>query len=110
MSETTINEQEFFKIGISVNGVKKRCRKVERHFLSLGYVPYNDGVFNQEELENKARDFVSENMKTVQGKYEVVLNYVKRKKDSYGTIETWEMFGKKNLRFIVQSQLINELA
>lgn len=103
------NQGELFKIGVNVTGVKKRCRKVERHFLSLGYIPYNDGNFDQNELESKARAFVSENMKSVVGKFEVVLNQVTRTKDDFGVIEKWQMFSDKNKRFVVNSPLENEL-
>lgn len=100
---------ELFKVSIIATGIKKRCRKVERHHLSMGYIPYNNGTFDQAELENRAKDFVSENMKSVVGKPEVSLNHVERKNDSYGTIETWNMFSDKHKRFVIQTSLENEL-
>jgi hypothetical protein len=100
---------ELFKVSIIATGVKKRCRKVERHHLSMGYIPYNNGTFDQAELENRARDFVSENMKSVVGKPEVSLNFIIREKDNFGTIEKWEMFSDKHKRFVIQTSLENEL-
>jgi hypothetical protein len=98
--------EQFYKLGVAVNGIKKRCRKSERHFISGGYLPYNDGTFNQEEVENLARGILESNMKRIDGKVKVVLNHVKRD----GGIETWEMFGKTNVQFELQSSLEKELA
>lgn len=98
--------EQFYKLGVAVSGVKKRCRKSERHFISGGYLPYNDGNFNQEEVENLARGILETNMKRIDGKVKVVLNHVKRD----GGIESWEMFGKTNVQFELQSSLEKELA
>lgn len=97
--------EQFYKLGVAVNGVKKRCRKSERHFISGGYLPYNDGTFNQEEVESLARGILETNMKRIDGKVKVVLNHVKRE----GGIETWEVFGKTNVQFELQSSLENAL-
>lgn len=98
--------EQFFRVGVSLSGVKKRCRKSENHYLSGGYIPYNDGIFNQEEVENLAKGIVETNMKQVNGRIFIVLNHVKRE----GGIETWEMFGKTNVKFELQSSLEKELA
>jgi hypothetical protein len=98
--------EQFYKLGVAVNGIKKRCRKSERHYISGGYLPYNEGTFNQEEVENLARGILETNMKRIDGKVRVVLNHVKRE----GGIETWEMFGKTNVQFELQSSLEKELA
>jgi hypothetical protein len=69
--------EQYFKLGITVNGVKRRCRKSERHFISGGYLPYNNGIFNQEEVETLARGILETNMKRIDGRIKVVLNKVK---------------------------------
>lgn len=98
--------EQFYKLGVAVSGIKKRCRKSERHFISGGYLPYNDGTFNQEEVESLARGILETNMKRIDGKVKVVLNHVKVD----GGIQTWEMFGKTNVQFELQSSLEKELA
>lgn len=97
--------EQFYKLGIAVNGVKKRCRKSERHFISGGYLPYNDGTFNQDEVESLARGILESNMKRIDGKVKIVLNHVKRD----GGIETWEIFGKTNVQFELKTSLENAL-
>lgn len=98
--------EQFYKLGVAVSGVKKRCRKSERHFISGGYLPYNDGTFNQEEVESLARGILETSMKRIDGKVKVVLNHVK----VADGIQTWEMFGKTNVQFELQSSLEKELA
>jgi hypothetical protein len=102
-------EGKLFKVSIVVTGVKKRCRKTEQHFLSLGYIDYNEGAFNQDELSEKAKSFLSENMKEVKSTPKINLYYVERKKDNLGTIETMQFFDKRNVSFLVQSSLENAL-
>lgn len=101
-----MSEGSFYRISVHLFGVKKRCRKSEHHILSLGYVPYNDGAFNQEEIETKARSAISENMKSVNSAVSVVLNAVTVKDG----IETWRMFGKDNYSFKLKTSLEKELA
>jgi hypothetical protein len=97
--------EQFFRVGVSLNGVKKRCRKSERHYLSGGYVPYNDGAFNQEEIENLAKGIIETNMKQVNGRVFIVLSHVK----VVDGIETWQMFGKTNVEFELKTSLENAL-
>lgn len=102
----TQDKKELFKISIHVVGIKKRCRKPDRHIFSLGYVPYNDGAFNQDEIEKRAKDFLAENMKQVLGVPNVSLNRVVKSEG----VETWEMFSDKNKSFKILSGLENVLA
>jgi len=97
--------EQFFKLGVAVNGVKKRCRKSESHYLSGGYLPYNDGVFNQDEVENLVRGILETNMKRIEGKVFIILNHVK----VADGIQTWEMFGKTNVKFELKTSLENAL-
>jgi hypothetical protein len=97
--------EQFFRVGISVDGIKKRCRKSDSHYFHAGYIPYNNGDFNKEEIENLAKGLIETNMKTLNSKVYVILNHVK----VVDGIETWEMFGKTNVRFELNSSLENAL-
>jgi hypothetical protein len=97
--------EQFFKLGVSVTGIKKRCRKAEHHYISGGYLPYNDGAFNSDEVESLVKGIIETNMKQVNGKIYIVLNHVKRADG----IETWEMFGKTNVKYELKSSLENAL-
>jgi len=97
--------EQFFKLGVAVNGIKKRCRKSESHYLSGGYLPYNDGAFNQDEVENLVRGILETNMKRIEGKVFIILNHVK----VADGIQTWEMFGKTNVKFELKTSLENAL-
>ena len=97
--------QEFFKVKIIVPGIKKRCRKAEKHLLKAGYLPYNGGIFNQDEIEQVARGLIETNIKQVMGKIFVSLDYVTR--DEH--FERWEPFSDKNIRFELKTPLEKEL-
>jgi hypothetical protein len=97
--------EQFFRVGISVDGIKKRCRKSDSHYFHAGYIPYNNGDFNKEEIESLAKGLIETNMKTLNSKVHVILNHVK----VVDGIETWEMFGKTNVRFELNSSLENAL-
>lgn len=100
--ETT---KELFKLSVSLIGVKKRCRKSERHLLSGGYMPYNDGNYDQNEVETMAKKLISDNMKQVDSKIIVNLNHIKQG----DFVQTWEPFSKKNVAFELKSSLENAL-
>jgi len=102
-------KQKLFKISINVVGIKKRCRKVERHFLRAGYVPYNDGEFNKEELEQKVKDVVSSNMKTVTSDIIISLDFVELSVERGYSSELWQPFSKLNKSWKVLSGLENQL-
>ena len=88
-----------FKISIQVIGVKKRCRKSERHFFQLGSIPYNDGSFDQSSINNKVRDFLATNMKSINSLTRVSLDHTVITHDEFCTQTTWEPFSDKNVRF-----------
>jgi len=92
-------EKTMFRISVFVIGVKRRCRKVDRHHLSGGYMPYNDGVFDRCEVEQKARDMVDTNMKSA-NKIQVRLTKVEFKEEDNGiTIESFLMFDDAHVSF-----------
>jgi hypothetical protein len=97
--------QELFKLSISVIGIKKRCRKVEKHFFDAGYIPYSEEILNQDELIDKARNLVNTNMKTVQGVPVLRLNHVT---ESEGIIQ-WEMFSAKHKEIKILEPVLQEL-
>ena len=89
----------FFEISLQVVGVKRRCRKVERHFFTLGYIPYNNGSFNQSEIEDKVRAFLETNMKQVNSMTRVSLYHTVITKDEFCTQTTWQPYSDKNVNF-----------
>ena len=91
--------QVLFKISIQVIGIKKRCRKSERHFFQLGSIPYNDGQFDKSETSDKVKAFIETNMKSVNSLTRVSLDHTVITKDEFCTQTTWEPFSDKNVRF-----------
>lgn len=89
----------FFKISIQVIGVKKRCRKSERHFFQLGNIPYNNGEYDQSAINNKVRDFLVTNMKSINSLTRVHLDHVVITKEEVFTSTVWEPFSKLNKSF-----------
>ena len=99
------NKKEFFKLSVSLIGVKKRCRKSEHHVLRGDYLPYNDGNYNKEEIEEMAKKLLSDNMKSINSVVIVNLDHV----EQGDFMQTWEPFSKKNVRFELKSSLENAL-
>lgn len=99
------DKQELFKVTVHVVGVKKRCRKSDRHIFNLGYIPYNDGVFDQEDLERKAEALLEENMKSISEVPSVDLNHVKISGECGFRSEEWRPFSDKNKSFKLLSPL-----
>lgn len=97
-----------FKITLSVYGVKKRCRKSEGHNFHLGHIDYNEGVFNKEEILDKARAAIETNMKSCV-KAAVTLNYVEIKKEEHFTSTLWQPFDDRHVKFNVETPLIEQL-
>lgn len=88
-----------FKISIQVIGIKKRCRKSERHFFQLGHMPYNDGQFNKSDISDKVKAFIETNMKQVNSLTRVSLDHVIIKNEENFTVTQWEPFSSKNVSF-----------
>ena len=101
-----------FEISVYVYGVKKRCRKAEKHSLKLGSIEYNDGAFNREEIEQKARDIVATNIKTVMGdKIQVQMLRVEIEKSDGFISKRFEMFDKRHVNFLMPvTELVGALA
>ena len=90
---------ERFKISIQVIGIKKRCRKNERHMFQLGSIEYNGGEYNKEGVISLVRDFVDVNMKEVNSIVRIHLDHVKQSNERGFTSTLWEPFSDKNVRF-----------
>lgn len=91
--------QVLFKVSIQVIGIKKRCRKSERHFFQLGHIPYNDGNYDHEAMKQKARDFLDTNMKEINSVVRLSLDHVVIKNEGNFTVTQWEPFSKLNKSF-----------
>ena len=97
-----------FEISVYVYGVKKRCRKAEKHSLKLGSIDYNDGAFNREEIEQKARDIIATNIKTIVGdKIQVQMLRVEKSSDNGFTSTSFMMFDERHVNFLMP---VTELA
>lgn len=92
--------EQFYKLSVSVIGIKKRCRKSEFHLLHGGYIPYNEGIIDREAIETVAKGLIETNMKQVGKETFVILNHVK----VADGIQTWE-----NMRWKIVSSLESEL-
>ena len=98
-NDTELNEKILFKISLQVIGIKKRCRKSERHFFQLGHIPYNEGQFDQSAISDKVRAFIETNMKQVNSIVRVSLDHVIIKKEGHFTVTQWQPFSDKNVNF-----------
>lgn len=101
-----------FEISVYVYGVKKRCRKAEKHSLKLGSIDWNEGAFNREEIEQKARDIIATNIKTVVGdKIQVQMLRVEKSSDNGFTTTSFQMFDKRHVNFLMPvTELVGALA
>jgi hypothetical protein len=90
---------EKFKISIQVIGIKKRCRKNERHMFQLGSIEYNSGEYNKESVVSLVRAFIDTNMKDVNSIIRIHLDHVKISSERGFTHTLWEPFSDKNIRF-----------
>jgi hypothetical protein len=99
-----VTKKVVFEINVYVFGVKRKCRKSEKHSFKLGSIDYNDGAFNQDEIEQKARDIVATNMKEVQGQFITVQMLRVEKSSDNGFISTsFQMFDERHVNFQVPS-------
>lgn len=107
-TETNQEKEVKFSITVYVHGIKKKCRKSERHSFKLGYIDYNGGSFDKGEVSQRARDIVATNMKTVCSPISVQMLRTEWKKDDYGTVMTFTMFDERHVNFKIDT-LLNEV-
>jgi hypothetical protein len=96
-SESTNDVKILYRISVQLIGIKKRCRKSDRHFFHFGHMPFGD--VNYDDVKQKVRDFVYTNMKQVNSQVRVHLDYVVIKNEGTYTVTQWEPFDAKNIRF-----------
>ena len=106
------NKRVVFEISVYVFGVKRKCRKADRHSFKLGSIDYNEGAFSQDEIEQKARDIVATNMKEVQSQFiKVQMLRVERSSDNGFTSTSFQMFDDRHVNFqIPSSKLVGALS
>jgi len=97
--ETTLDQVEKFKLSIQLIGIKRRCRKSERHFFHFGHRPYNNGGYDRNEIEQFVSDWIATNMKAVNSQVRVSLDHVIIKNEGNFTVTQWEPFSKLNKQF-----------
>lgn len=87
-----------FKVTVYTTGLKKRDRKVKRHYFNAGYIDYKPIMAEGDidELNAKAMGLVETNMKSFTG-IEISLDKV----EINGDIETWMPFSDENIRLKV---------
>lgn len=91
---------EKFKISFRVGGIKRRCRKLERHTFHLGSIDYNNGNYDKEAITEKVKACLETNMKEVVSPSILVsLDHVKIKEERGFTSTLWEPFGDTNKYF-----------
>lgn len=98
-NESNPSRVEKFRITLQVIGIKKRCRKSERHFFHFGHMPYNNGQYDQEALKSQVIDWINTNMKEVHSVIRVSLDYVVIKNEDGYTVTEWEPFGPNHVKF-----------
>jgi hypothetical protein len=98
------NKQVVFEVGVSVIGVKRRCRKSERHFFTVTRIPYDENA-TLEQVEEIVKSFLSTNMKTIENKPRVKFSRVEIGEH----FRTMELFDRRNKEFILESSLENAL-
>lgn len=91
--------QEKFKISVEVCGIKRRCRKNERHFFQVSSIPYNDGKYDESVINDLVKDFLDSNMKWVSSQVVVHLDHVKVSNERGFTSTLWEPFSSLNIRY-----------
>lgn len=85
------------KAYVIANGIKKRCRKSDRHMIKLGYFNYPVGENSREFFHDLGLAAVDREMKqTTDAK--INLDYVEIDKSEAGFhIETWKPFDERHV-------------
>jgi hypothetical protein len=102
MSEGT--KQVIFEVGIHVKGVKRKCRKSERHYFSVTKIPYDENA-TLDQVRDVVKAFLETNMKSVEGRPIVKFSRVEIGEH----FRTMELFDKRNKEFVLESSLENAL-
>jgi DUF1680 family protein len=96
-----------WRVTVRVNGIKKKCRKVDSHFFTIATIPWQEkDTIDLSMWSDKARDYVASNMKSVNGKVMLDFNYSEVGDHFY----TVQLFDSRHFRHEVVSPVIAELA
>lgn len=98
-SKSSDVSQVLFKISVQVIGIKKRCRKSERHFFQVSSIPYNDGEFDKAQISDLVKTFLTDNMKAIHSVARIHLDHTIVTKEEVFTQTLWEPFSSKNVKF-----------
>lgn len=104
---TTETKQVVFDVSVYVVGVKKRCRKADRHILRVGTIPYD---------ENLPQEEVNRLMDIAQGLLETNMKSVTRAKlyltrtEIGDFFKSTELFDKRHKEFEIKTKLERVLA
>lgn len=94
-------EGDCFNVHINLIGIKKRCRKVEKHYIVLGYVKLD---FNEDELKKLVKNTVLTVMKEFNPKIHVQLTYTRRG----GGMEEFQLFDPRSKSIYLVDEFWNE--
>lgn len=92
-----------WRVGVRCFGIKKKCRKAERHYFPMGYRALD---CNQETLKENALQFLMENMRDFESP-EIHLAYVTLTDHGDYQSETWEPFAGKDKKIVLGVDLVS---
>jgi hypothetical protein len=98
-----VHNNVFYKLGYAVQGIKVRCRKTERHFITIANLK-PDEIADRKAIERRVCDSINSNFKSVLSREATVsLDHITIK--NYGgdfVSEEWQPFSKENIKFKLQ--------
>jgi len=104
---TTVNTEapslstEYYKLSYQVLGIKKRCRKSDRHFFHLGKIDLN---YNRDEIISQVRKHAAENMESIDSILRVSLDHITSNNEPGFLVEQWRPFSDKNIQFDITKE------
>jgi len=88
---------DIFEISVMARGIKKRCRRTENHYFTIGDIPYNEGYTTKdlEQYLDIAAHVLLTKMRITQ-KAELIFTKFKRKSENGFINSTTELFDSRN--------------
>lgn len=98
------NKTELIKISVYLQGIKKRARKSDRHFLDVVKdIPYTPDL-NLNDYESAARKVIADNIKTVtSSNFAIRSSVYSVENDSGFNIMSANLFDERNKEILVAS-------
>jgi hypothetical protein len=93
------NGVELFKLSIYFQGVKKRCRKSDRHLMTISHFPYNNGQYDKEAIIALVHSFIETNVTRTDSMVNVTLDYIVKSEERGFTVTQWEPFSDRHVKF-----------